>query len=283
MPIHIDWGRAGLPVVWHEFRGPLFGLATALGLALASRFLRSSLLAVGAGGAGVVAGWYAVGGRLWVTPARPSAGDLASVAAVALAIGLLSVWLGGRNRGVVFGALLAAAVTGWWLAGAPRSPPDLLRAWPAGLCAGVAVLLYARGLAADVPDPLRLALTGLTMAASFHVAMLPPVWVQLALVPAAASLALFALPPVPGLAALPIAVDIAAVGSLAVIDFGRLPHLRVGPVDVAAVAPLFALWLAPHLASRIGFAGRAAMASARVLAALIATGGVWLAVRVLTR
>ena len=159
----------------------------------------------------------------------------------------------------------------------------MLRAWPVGLGAGAAVLLYARSLTTDAVDPLRLALTGLTMAASFHVAMLPSVWVQLALVPAVASLALFALRPAPGLVALPIAVDIAAAGGLAVVSFGRLPHLRVGPVDVAVVAPLFALWLAPHLASRIGFAGRAAATSARVLAALIATGGVWLAVRVLAR
>jgi hypothetical protein len=283
MPIHIAWDRAGLPAVWHDFRGPLIGLATALGLALASRFSRSGLLAAAAGGTGVVAGWYAVGGRLWITLSRPSAGDLAAVAAVALATGLLATQLGGRNRGVVLGSLLAAAVAGWWLCGAPRSQLDLLRSWPIGLGVGVAVLLYVRILATDALDPLRLALTGLTMAASFHVAMLPAVWVQLALVPAVASLALLALPAAPGLVAFPIAVDIAAAGSLAVISFGRLPHLRVGPVDVAVVAPLFALWLTPHLASRIGFVGRAAATSAGMLAALIATGGVWLAVRVVAR
>jgi hypothetical protein len=157
-----------------------------------------------------------------------------------------------------------------------------------GLGVGVAVALYARSLATDAPDllrlaPLRLALTGLTMAASFHIVMLPPIWIELALVPTCASLALFALPAISGLAALPIAADIAAVGSLAVIDVGRLPRLRVGAVDIAAVAPLLALWIAPHLTGRLRFAGRAASVSASVLAALIATGAVWIAMRALGR
>ncbi len=280
MPIHIDWDRADLPAVWHDFRGPLIGLAVALGLAFAGRFMRSGLLAAAAGGAGVVAGWYAISGRLWATSPRLSVDHLTLVAAVVLVIGLLSAWLG-RNRGALLGLLLAAAFTGWWLCGAPRRQPDLLQAWPIGLGVAVAVLLYARGLATDALDPLRLALTGLTMAASFHVVALPPIWMLLALVPALASLALFALPAMPGLVALPIAADIAAVGSLAVIAFGRLPHLRVGPVDIAAVAPLLALWLAPYLASRLRFAGRAAAASASVLAALVATGIAWIALRTL--
>jgi hypothetical protein len=282
MPIDIAWIRAGLPAAWHEFRGPLIGLAAALGLGLVGRFTRYGMVAAAAGGAGVIAGWYAINGRLWVTSSRPSVDHLTLIAAVVLAIGLLSMRLG-RNRGAIVGPLLAAVFTGWWLCGAPRNQPDLLRTWPVGLGVGVAVLLYARSLAADVPDPQRLTLTGLTMAASFHIAMLPPPWVQLALVPAVASLALFALPAMPGAVALPIAADIAAVGGLAVIDFGRLPHLRIGSADVAAAAPLFALWLAPHLASRLGFAGRFATTSARVLAALIAMGGVWLAVRTLAR
>ncbi len=282
MPIHFDWDRPWLPAVPHDFRGPLIGFAVALALAFAARFLRSGLLATASCGAGVVAGWYAVTGRLWVTSPRPSVDHLPLVAAVALGVGVLCAWLG-RSRGMLLGVILTAAFTGWWLCGAPRSRPDLLQAWPIGLGVGVAVVLYARGLAADAPDPLRLALTGLTMAAAFHVVMLPPIWIQLALVPALVSLALFALPVVPGLAGLPVAADIAAVGSLAVIDLGRLPHLRVGAVDIAAMAPLLALWLAPHLTGRLRFAGRAASASAGVLAALLAIGAAWIAMRALGR
>jgi hypothetical protein len=282
MPIHIDWNRAGLPVIPHEYRGPLIGFAVALALAFAARFMRSGLLAATAGGVGVVAGWYAISGRLWVTSPRPSVDHLPVVAAVALVIVVVCGWLG-RNRGVLVSLILVAAFTGWWLCGAPRSRPDLLQAWPIGLGIAVAVALYARGLASDALDPLRLALTGLAMAAAFHLVMLPPIWVQLVQVPALASLALFALPATPGLAALPIATGIAAIGSLAVIEYGRLPHLRVGPVDIAAVAPLLGLWLAPHLTSRLRFAGRAARASAGVLAALVATGAVWIAIRTLGR
>jgi hypothetical protein len=282
MPIQIDWDRAGVPVIAHDYRGPLIGFATALGLALAARFMRSGLLAAAAGGVGAAAGWYAISGRLWVTSSRPSVDHLPVVAAVALVIIVLCVWLG-RNRGALVSLILAAAFTGWWLCGAPRNRPDLLQAWPIGLGVAAAVALYARGLATDALDPLRLALTGLTMAASFHIVMLPPIWTQLALVPALASLALFALPATPGLVALPVAADIAAVGSLAVIEYGRLPHLRAGPVDIAAVAPLLGLWLTPHLTSRLHLAGRAARASASVLAALVATGAVWIAIRILGR
>jgi hypothetical protein len=281
MPIHFDWDSAGLPAIFHDFRAPLIGFAAALGLAFAARFTRSGLLAAAACGAGVVAGWFAISGRLWVTSPRSSVDRLTVVAAVVLVIGLLCTWLG-RNRGALLGLGLAAAFTAWWLCGAPRTQPDLLQAWPIALGVSLTVLLYVRSLT-DAPEPLRLVLTGLTMAASFHVVMLPPIWIQLALVPALAALALFALPATPGLVALPIAADIAAVGSLAAINFGRLPHLRVGPVDVAAAAPLFALWLAPHLTGRFRFAGRAAPASASVLAALLATGAVWIASRILGR
>ena len=282
MAIHIDWDRVGVAAIPHDLRGPLFGFAVALGLAVAARAMRSGLLGAAAGGAGVVAGWYVIGGRLWVTYARPSVDHLAFAAAVALAIAILCEWLG-RSRGALFAVLLTAVFIGWWLCGAPRNQPELVQAWPIGLGVGIAMVLYARSLATDALDPLRLALTGLTMAASFHVVMLPPVWTQLALVPALASLAQIALPAMPGLAALPIAADIATIGCLAVIDFGRLPHLRVGAVDVAAVAPLLALWLTPHVTSRVRFAGRAAAATGGVLAALVATGVVWTAMRVLGR
>jgi hypothetical protein len=282
MPIHIDWNRVGLSVIPHDYRGLLVGFVIALGLAFTARFMRSGWLAGAAGGAGVAAGWYAISGRLWVSSPRASVDHLTIVAVVAVVIVVLCVLLG-RNRGAPVSLILAAAFTGWWLCGTPRNQADLLQAWPVGLGVGVAVLLYARGLASNALDPLRLGLTGLMMAVSFHLVILPPAWFQLALMPALAALALFALPTTPALAALPIATDIAAVGSLAVIEYGRLPHLRAGPVDVAAVAPLLALWVAPRLTGRLRFAGRAATTSASVLAAMIAIGAVWIAMRVLGR
>ena len=282
MPIHVDWDRLALPTLWHQYHGPLIALAVALGLALASRLTRSGWLAAGAGGAGVVAGWFALGGRVWVTYARPSVDHLALPAAVALLIGLRAERLG-RNRGPLTALLLTAAIIGWWLCGAPRSQAELLPVWPIGLGAALAVVLFGRALAGDASEPARLALAGLAMAVSFHVVELPPIWMQLALVPALAALAMLALPMPPGLAALPIAADIGTVAALAVIDFGRLSRLRVGAVEVAAAAPLLVVWLTPQLAGRLGLAGRIATVGAGVLAAAAAAGVSWIALRTLGR
>src|SRR4051812_33717192 len=242
MPFHIDWDSGDSFAIWRDFHGPLIALGVALALVFAGRVLRSSLLAAAAGGTGVVAGWFAISGRRWDLWPRSSVDRLTLLAAVALVIGLLAERLG-RSRGVMVGLLLTGVFTGWWLGGAPRSQPDLLQDWPTCVAVGIASLLYARSLATDAPRPFVLAITGLTMAASFHVVMLPSVWIQLALVPAAASVALFAMPALSGLTALPVGADIAAVAGLAVISFGRLPHLRVGPIEVAALAPLLALWI----------------------------------------
>ena len=146
--------------------------------------------------------------------------ELTGLAAVALLIGLLCAWLG-PGRLAWIGMLLAALAAGWLLSGAPRHPAALRASWPIGLGVAVAVLLFARALAGRALDPLRLALAGLTLAAALHVAGAPPIWTQLALVPGLAALAMFALPPMPGLAALPVAVDVAALGCLAVISLGR--------------------------------------------------------------
>ena len=79
---------------WQQFHGPLIAFAVALGLALAGRFLRIGSLAAAAGGAGVVAGWYAVAGRLWTTSPLPSVEALTELAIVLLLISLLCNWLG---------------------------------------------------------------------------------------------------------------------------------------------------------------------------------------------
>ena len=65
---------------WQQFHGPLIAFAVALGRALAGRFLRIGSLAAAAGGAGVVAGWYAVAGRLWTTSPLPSVEALTELA-----------------------------------------------------------------------------------------------------------------------------------------------------------------------------------------------------------
>jgi hypothetical protein len=267
---------------WQEFNGPLMAFAVALGLATLGRFLRIGLIAAAAGGAGVIAGWYAITGRLWAISAVVSVNELTGIAVVALLIGLLCTWQA-RAHVAVIGMLLAACAAGWFLSGAPRHQAALRASWPIGLGTVLAVLLFARASSDRALAPLRLAVAGLTLTAALHVAGAPPIWTQLALAPGLAALAMLALPPMPGTAALPVAVDIGALASLGVIALGRLPRLGFSPVDAAALSPLLGVWLLPHTQDRLLFAGRAAPLAGGVVAGAIAIGCVWLLRQVLLR
>jgi hypothetical protein len=267
---------------WQQFHGPLIAFVVALGIALAGRFLRVGLLAAAAGGGGVVVGWYAVTGRLWVLSTMVSVDVLTGLAAIVLLIGLLCAWLG-PGRLAWIGMLAAALPAGWLLSGAPRHLPALRASWPTGLVVALAVLLFTWTLAGQASDRLRLALAGLTLAAALHVAGTPPIWTQLALVPGLAALAMFALPPMPGQAALPVAVDLAALGCLAVINLGRVSRLGFAPADAAALSPLLAIWLQPRTAERLSRFGRAAQLLGCLLAGAIAVGCVWLARKAFNR
>lgn len=258
-----------------QFHGPLIGFAVALGLALAGRFLRIPLLAAAAGGAGVVAGWYVIIGRLWAVSPQPSVDELTTLATIALLIGLLCTWHGPGRRGWI-GVLLAALVAGWFLSGAPRHQATLRTSWPVGLGVTVMVLLFGRALTVGALEPMRLALAALTLAVALLAAGAPPLWMQLALVPGLAAVAMFALPSMPGLAALPVAVDVAVIGCLATIILGRVPQLGFAPVDAAALSPLLAVWLQPRTVERLRRVGRAAPLADCLLAGAIAVGCVWL-------
>ena len=276
---------AGMPIHfadWQHFHGPLIAFGVALGLAALGRFLRVGLLVAAAGGAGVVAGWYWLTGRFWVFPPPVSADALAGLAALTLLIGLLCA-LRGQDRLSWVAVPLAALLAGWFLTGAPRNLAVLRASWPMGLGVVVTTVVFARTLTGRALDPMRLALAGLTLAAALHVAGTPPIWFQLALVPGAAALAMFALPAAPGLVALAVAVDVAALACLVVIALGRLPRLGFAPVDAAALSPLVALWLMPRAVERMGRAGRAAPLAGSLLAGAIAVGCVWLLREVLLR
>jgi hypothetical protein len=267
---------------WEPYHAPLIAFAVALGLAVAGRFLRASLLAAAAGGAGVVAGWYAATGRLWTIAPTASVEELTGLAAITLLIGVLCAW---RDLGRLtwIGGLIAALVAGWLLSGAPRHLAALRADWPIGLGVVIAVLVFAQVLAGKTLEPLRLALGALTFAAGLHLVGVPPLWTQLALVPAAAALAMLALPPTPGLAALPVAADIAVLGCLAVIAMGRLSRPGFGAIDAAALSPLLAVWLLPVVTARLRLAGRMAPLAGCLLSAAIAVGCVWLARQFLHR
>lgn len=267
---------------WQRFHGPLIAFAVALALALAGRFLRMGLLAMAAGGGGVVAGWYAITGRLWLASPAPSVDELSGLAAITLLIGLFCAWLG-PGRLPWLGMLLAALGVAWSLSGAPRHLAAVGRNWPVGLGVAASVLLFTRILASNAVDPLRLALAGLTLAAALHSAGTPPIWVQLALVPGVAALALLALPAMSGPVALPVAADVAALGCVAVLAIGRLPRLGFASVDAAALSPLLAVWLQPRTAERLSRLGRAAPLAGCLVAGAIAVGCVWLVRQALDR
>lgn len=260
----------------HSFHAPLLAFAVALALAGAARFLRVGFLAAAAGGAGVLAGWYAITGTFWVALPRISIDDLTQIAAVALLIGLVVARFAEGTAWTV-AALLAALLAGWWLMGAPRHLAGLRAGWPVGLGTTVATLMLIRLLMTGAQQPLLAVFASATLAASLYVAGVPFVWLQLALVPALAALAMCVLPATPGLAALPVAADIAALSCLAVVALGRLPRLQIGAVDVAAASPFLALWLAPRAAPRFSLAGRAAPVAAGVLSGAVSVGLTWVA------
>jgi hypothetical protein len=282
MPVHITWAGVGLFHQWHPFRGPLIGFATALALALLGRILRVQLLAVAAGGAGVIAGWYAITGALWVIPPPVTMDVLTGIAAAALVIGLVAVRLG-PSSGTMAGLLVAGVLAGWWLSGAPRHLGAVHASWSIALGVALATALFVRAVATGESQTLRLALAGLTMAASLHLVGGASEWVQFALVPGVVALAMLVAPPMPGIGVLPVAVDIAAIGSMAVLTLGRLPRLGFGLVDLAVLSPLLALWLSPHTVARVRFAGRAAPLVASAVAGAIAVGVVWGGRRLLGR
>ena len=267
---------------WHQFHGPLIAFAVTAVLAGAGRFLRIELLASGAGGAGVAAGWYAVTDRFWVSSPVPLAPALAEFAALTLLIALLCSWLGPNRRSLV-AMVLTALASGWFLSGAPRGEAAVLASWPIGVAGILGVLLFLRLLIVHGVVPLYLGLAGLTLAAGLYIAGAPTFWTQLALVPGFAGLALLILPSTDMQIALPVIVDMATLAALAVLVTGRLPRLAFAATDAAALSPLLAIWLAPRAAERVRTAGRAAPLAGSLIAGVIAVGCVWLARRLLRR
>jgi len=264
---------------WHAWRGSLLALAVSLGLVMAGRFLRVRMLEQGAAGAGVVAGWLAVTGRFW-TAGGFSVGRLAGLAAGALALGLLCVWIGpGRRASAV--VLLAALCVGWLFIGEPHHLVWGETRWPIGAGVALGVVLFARAIANNAAGPVAPVMAGFTLAAGLYFAATPFEWTQLALVIGFASVAMLVPQATPGLVALPLAIDSACLASLAVITLGRLPRLAVSSVDIAALLPLVALWLQPRLTERLRVARGAAPLAGGLLAGAVAAGCVWLAHQVL--
>jgi hypothetical protein len=265
---------------WRQFHGPLTAIAVTLALAGIGRFLRIELLCSAAGGVGVVAGWYVVTNRFWVSSPLPSVPALPGFATLTLVIALLCSWLASSRRRLV-AMLFTALASGWFLAGAPRDGAALRASWPIAVAGILGVLLFVRILTDRAVVPLYLGLAGLTLAAGLHIAGASPFWTQLALVPGVAAFAMLILPSTDAQTALPVIVGTAVLAALAALATGRLSRLAFAPTDAAALSPLLAIWLAPRAAERMRSAGRAAPLASSLIAGVIAVGCVWLARRLL--
>lgn len=257
-------GRGTIAALGHEFRAPLMALGVALAVRLAGGALKRDWLAALAAGAGLFAGWW------WVLTGHGFApGPL--IAPHGIAGRLLLVALAGMAAALASNTALAgrakltpvplALFAGWWLAGAPHSLAALERVWP--VAAGVALAVWAACLLLEKGDFWPALAAGLALWASLLAVGAGPAWPLLALVPAAALVALAPGSRLPLGAVLPVAAGMMAAGSAAVLTAGRLPHGGFGRIDIAALTPLFVLWLGPRL-------GRVAPPLAALLAALIA-------------
>lgn len=255
-----DW-----PALWLAFRAPLIGGALALVLALVARWRRSALLFAATGGAGIAVGWALIAGiPTTFLPPKDMAARLPAIATVSGLLALLTAWLA-PQRGRWPCLILLAVASGWWLAGVPRAVAEFT---PVVLLAGGLVAwhgLAARQLGRGGHG--RLVLAALTFALALWVARAPATWLLLALAPALASLALL-LVPAAELALLPVAIDLAAVMAATLLATGRLPR-GLGALDVAVVAPVLAVLVAPRL--------RLSPLLGGALAGAIAVGATWLA------
>lgn len=254
---------APLIAALHRWHAPVLALALALAAALAARALRRPGLAAVAAAIGILgAWWYAFGvltGSPRQVPERLPALMLALVLIVPAGVLAARRW----RQAAWPAAAVAALWAGWWMSGAARWLPDLIRAAPvfAGIAAGT-LLLAARGVPRWAMPAAALALL-----AGFAAAPLPGPALPLALMLAAATLGAAIVPPraapPPPLGAVAVAAAVASLAALPVV-------LRGGAADwVAAAAPFAALWLGAPLGARVS-RGFGAPAGAALVAAACA-------------
>ena len=268
------WQQALLQV-WQAGRAPIVAAGVALAAWLLGRLLRLGWLQAAAAGLGLAAGWALGFGPPALAPRLP-AERLPVLAASALATGL-AVDLSGRPIGLA--GLAFSLLAGWWLAGAPRSEAEAAIVLPvmASLC--LAMLLALRLLRAP-SGPWSTPAAALALWAALGVAGAPALWTGVALVPVAAALGQVAAPRGAAAVRLPMAAGLAGVAGLAVLVLGRFGRSGLSRFDLAALAPLLAVWAVRRLAARLPWAGglAAGLAGAVLAVALIAAAS-WAAVR----
>jgi hypothetical protein len=260
------WQRE-LLLVWQEGRAPIMAAGLAVVLWLLGRGMRSAPLQAGAAGIGLCVGWVLALGGLTLTPRLP-AERLPALAVAALAAGM-AVDLSGRAAGLARFALVVAA--GWWLAGAPRSDAEAGLVLPHMGCLALAGLLALRLLRAP-GSPWTTCAAAVALWGALAAAGAPGVWTTVSLVLLAASLGQVGAPRGAAAVRLPMAAALAGVAGLAVLTLGRLGRGGVTRFDLAAVAPLLAVWAMPRLLARWPGGGGLL---AGIGAAALAVGVVW--------
>jgi hypothetical protein len=243
----MDWitALAAALAPWHA---ALVAGACAFGAAWLGRAAGRPALGAVAAGIGVLAGWWFAFGVLSASPRQlPERLPLLMLALVVAApvFGAAARW---RRWLALPLAAMGAVWAGWWMAGAPMVPPDLLRAAP--MLAGVAIAtmlfalaggprwagpvaaaaLFAGLCLAPITGPHRL-LGGALLAAAAMAALVPP---GKGRTPHAA------------LAALPLAGALAALAAIPVMARGTAADLAV------AAAPLAALLMGAPVGARFG-------------------------------
>jgi hypothetical protein len=252
-----------LPLLLPGLPGAAIAGAVALGVALAARALRRPLAGGAAAGIGVLAGWWFAFGLLTATPRQLP--ERLPLLALVLAVGAPLLGAAARRRPwlAVPGAVLGALWVGWWMAGAPRSVPDLARAAP--VLGGVAAAALALALASAPrwAGPVAAAAT----LAGLLAAPLPGPYAVLGLALLAATLGAAAVPAAGApLAGLPVAGALAALAAIPVMARGA-------PADWAvAAAPLAVLLAGAPLGARLspGLGAPAGAALAGGLCAAVA-------------
>lgn len=245
----MDWiaSFADALAPWHA---ALVAGACALGAAWLGRVAGRPLLGGAAAGIGVLAGWWFAFGVLTASPRQlPERLPLLMLVLVLAAplFGAAARW---RRWLAVPLAAAGSLWVGWWIAGAPMVPPDVVRAAPVLVGVAIATLLLAWAAGPRWAGPVAVSV----LVAGLHLAPLAGPYRLLGAVLLVAVAVAALAPPGKGnmthpmLAALPVAGALAALAAIPVLARGAASDV------VLAVAPLAALLLGAPAGTRL--AGR---------------------------
>ena len=258
-----QFGRSAI-WLWQAYQAPAVAALALLGCVVAARVLRRTTPALVAPALAVGVGWLVLLWRpapdlLWHP--RGWAERLLGAALAAVALAMMRPSLGGRMAR--WAPLLLFALLGWWLATPLGARQEFWRVW---LAASLGAAILARLIAEDAAraGAAALALWGSLLLLG------SPVWAAVAAIPAAvgaAAMLLMRVAPLPSGAFLPFAASVASAAAAVSLAGGFAVRGSVGPLDVAALAPLAAAALHPVMARRLARLGSelASLASAVVI------------------